>query len=82
MRHTKENITSKYLGVSFATTQMAWRAQIMLNYRNLHLGYFSTESQAKRAYDIVKELAKDGLKISSGMDARKLLKAKSIIGNI
>jgi len=77
MRKLQIDATSPFKGVSYSYYQASWKAQIMLNYRNLHLGYFSTEEKAKEAYDTVKELA-EGFSISTGIEARKLLKAKGI----
>jgi len=78
MRKLQINQTSRFRGVSYSYYQASWKAQIMLNYRNLHLGYFSTEEKAKEAYDTIKELVKEGFEISTGLEARKLLVAKGI----
>lgn len=40
---------SKYLGVSFNKKYIS--AQISVNYKKIHLGYFMTEEAAARAYD-------------------------------
>ena len=50
----------------------------MLNYRNLHLGYFSTEEKARDAYNTIKRLSAEGFEISTGLEARKLLALKGI----
>jgi hypothetical protein len=42
---------SRFRGVGFYKRDQKWRAQIMVNYRQLFLGYFSDESAAARAYD-------------------------------
>lgn len=42
---------SLYKGVSWARRQRKWVACIHLNGRNRHLGYFSQEDEAARAYD-------------------------------
>jgi len=79
MRQTKENITSKCLGVSFATSQMAWRAQTTIyKGRDVFLGYFRSEPLAFRAVLMTKILLAEGVSISSGIEARKLLAAKGI----
>lgn len=45
----------KYKGVSLDNRTPPlpnpWKAQIMLNYRNIHVGRFKTEMQAAQAYD-------------------------------
>ena len=81
MRHLQIHQTSKFRGVSYSIHEGAFKAQIMLNYKNLHLGFYSTESQAKLAYDTIKELAKEGLEINTGIEARKLLAVKGIKEN-
>lgn len=42
---------SRYKGVGWYKRDECWRAQIMVNYRNHHLGYFTDEIEAARAYD-------------------------------
>lgn len=42
--------SSKYKGVSFATNK-TWRAQVFALGKTHHLGTFSTEEDAARAYD-------------------------------
>ena len=41
--------TSKYKGVSFCKRANKWMAQIMVNGKNKHLGYFKTELEAHQA---------------------------------
>jgi hypothetical protein len=58
--------TSKYKGVSWSRNMGKWRANIMINHKILHLGYFNNEKQAARVYDMVamkhhKEFAKPNL---------------------
>jgi hypothetical protein len=43
--------TSKYLGVSWANRANKWAAQIKVDGKNYHLGYFTVEEDAARAYD-------------------------------
>jgi len=82
MRKLQINETSKFKGVCYSYYQASYKAQIMIGKKNLHLGYFSTEDKAKDAYNTVKRLSAEGVSISSGIEARKLLAAKGIVGNI
>lgn len=43
--------TSSFKGVSWSTFAGKWRAVIMVDGRNIHLGYFAEESAAAKAYD-------------------------------
>jgi hypothetical protein len=43
--------SSRYLGVSWATSQARWRAQIQHHSRNFRIGVFSKEVEAAKAYD-------------------------------
>jgi hypothetical protein len=43
--------SSRYLGVSWATAQAGWRAQIQHHSRNFRIGVFSKEAEAAKAYD-------------------------------
>jgi hypothetical protein len=57
-RGSNKNTTSKYKGVSFHTTNNKWRAQIELDGKNIHLGYFTSEKDAAKAYNVkAKELS-------------------------
>jgi hypothetical protein len=40
-----------YKGVWWYGPLKKWHAQIKVNYRNRHLGYYDTEEEAARAYD-------------------------------
>lgn len=42
---------SKYKGVSWNKRSKKWLAYICLNYKLIHLGYFSDEIEAGKAYD-------------------------------
>jgi len=42
--------TSKYPGVNWQTLNKKWRAQIVINGKLKHLGYFLVEEQAAEAY--------------------------------
>ena len=46
-----ETKSSIYYGVSFNKTANKWTAQIRYNGQRIHLGYFTNESDATRAYD-------------------------------
>ncbi len=43
--------TSKYKGVTWAVRQNRWKAQIQIDKRNNHLGYFTSEIEAATTYD-------------------------------
>ncbi len=52
MNRTKlEGCSSKYKGVSWHRQKMKWQARITLNGKLKHLGWFSSEEEAARAYD-------------------------------
>lgn len=48
----KKGISSKYVGVSKRKDMNKWRARMLINGVDTHLGYFDTELQAKKAYDL------------------------------
>ena len=43
--------SSPYKGVSFFKSHKKWASQIIVNYKNKFLGYFTCEEEAARAYD-------------------------------
>lgn len=50
--------TSKYTGVSWFSRDKKWKAQVQIDGKILHLGYFANESEAALAYqNALKELA-------------------------
>lgn len=51
--HTNKqtNNTSGYKGVSWAKRQNKWHAQIFVNYKNIHLGFFNDKLEAVKAYN-------------------------------
>lgn len=51
-RVRRSNKTSKYIGVSRWKNRKKWRAQIIYNYKKIHLGTFEVESDAAIAYDV------------------------------
>jgi len=53
----KQNATSKYVGVIYEKRRNKWRAACSVNNKSIFIGYFKTEKQAKRAYNMyIKEL--------------------------
>lgn len=50
-RKRRTTTTSQYKGVDWKADHRRWRAQIKLDGKNLHLGYFDTEHAAAQAYD-------------------------------
>ena len=47
----RKNTASMYKGVCFDKSKNTWHARIQHNGQPIHLGYFSDESDAGRAYD-------------------------------
>lgn len=43
--------SSRYRGVSWNTREQKWKVTIMVERKNLHLGYFTAELKAAAAYD-------------------------------
>lgn len=43
--------TSKFKGVSWTTREQKWRAVIMLDNKQTHIGYFDSELHAAKAYN-------------------------------
>lgn len=52
----KKNSTSRFLGVSFKTEQGKWVAQINVDKKKKHIGYFDSEILAAKAYDKVAKI--------------------------
>ena len=50
-RMKRQNTSSKYKGVSFLKRENKWVANIMLNGRRKHIGYFTNEKEAGRKYN-------------------------------
>ena len=50
-RSKRQNTSSVYKGVRFCKKANKWTAQIRHNAQLIHLGSFSDESEAGRAYD-------------------------------
>lgn len=48
----KIGLTSKYIGVNLHKQSNRWRARIMINKKQLSLGYFDTELEASKAYQL------------------------------
>ncbi|MGA2171887.1 MAG: AP2 domain-containing protein [Sedimentisphaerales bacterium] len=51
-RRDKSNTYSRYRGVSFSKRKQKWFAAIRANGKKIWLGYFKTEIDAARAYDV------------------------------
>jgi hypothetical protein len=52
VRGNKRKGTSRFRGVRWWKTGSKWQARIKLNQREIHLGFFSDETEAARAYDV------------------------------
>ena len=50
-RYDKDNLSSKYTGVSWANAINKWKATICSNYKDTHLGFFEKEYDAHIAYE-------------------------------
>ena len=48
----KKYFTSKYKGVSWYKRDKCWRSYVNLSGKQFHLGYFDSEIQAAKAYDM------------------------------
>jgi len=48
----RKNCSSKYKGVWWHKQSKKWQTGIVLNYKNYHLGYFTNEIEAAKAYDL------------------------------
>lgn len=49
-RHAQRRSKSGLLGVSFHKARQLWRAQIAVNFKTIHIGYFNTPEAAHEAY--------------------------------
>ena len=49
--HKQRGRTSRFLGVDWYSRLGKWRARIMINYKDTHLGYFDREVDAALAYN-------------------------------
>ena len=50
-RRKQENASSIYKGVSYYKPYKNWKARIIINRKEIHLGYFDTEIEAAKAYN-------------------------------
>jgi hypothetical protein len=48
----RKNPSSQYVGVCWVKGKQKWRAQILINGKNKHLGYFNSELEAYDAYQL------------------------------
>lgn len=55
-KRQQENATSKYKGVSWRPNENKWSAQIMVNRKQNHLGYFDEEEDAAIVYNVAAQL--------------------------
>lgn len=49
---SRKNASSKFLGVSWSSKYLKWRATIQKNYKSKSLGFFENEIDAAKAYNI------------------------------
>jgi hypothetical protein len=47
----QNNCSSKYKGVAWRKDRKKWHAQILINNKHVHIGYFNDETEAAKAYD-------------------------------
>jgi hypothetical protein len=50
-KKTAKKTLSRFKGVTWAVRKNKWKAQIMCDYVNKHLGYFHKEEDAAKAYN-------------------------------
>ena len=50
-RSKRANATSQFVGVNWAKHQKKWRSRINIQKKKIHIGYYSDEREAARAYD-------------------------------
>jgi hypothetical protein len=50
-RSKRANATSQFVGVNWAKHQKKWRSRINIQKKYIHIGYYSDEREAARAYD-------------------------------
>ena len=53
--HQQNSFNTKAKGYFWSKRGNKWQAQIALNYKIIHLGYFTTEEEARNAYLAAKE---------------------------
>ena len=56
-KSSRKNSTSKYKGVSWNKRDNKWQSHIRFNNKTIHLGYYTNEQEAAKAYNLkAKEL--------------------------
>jgi hypothetical protein len=55
VNHQENSFNKDNKGYCFNKNKNKWQSQIMVNYKQIHLGLFNTEEEAKNAYLIAKQ---------------------------
>ncbi len=56
----RKNKISKYRGVTWHKGNNRWYSQITVDYKNIYLGSFTNEEDAKKAFDLAREKYRQG----------------------
>ena len=69
IKKNKDNASSSFIGVSFRKDILKWHSQIMINYKQIFLGYYVDEIDAALVYDeAAKKYHKDFAKLNFRKD--------------